>query len=489
MRLGRYLLGERLSVGGMGEVRLGKQLGLGEYEKPLALKLLLPHLASDEAAVKMFLDEARLASRMNHPNVVKIFDVGEEQGLYFIAMELIRGVSMSSLIRAFVRQKEVIPAGVLEYVGRALCEGLHHAHELAGPDGAPLGLVHRDVTPHNVMLSIHGEVKLTDFGIARARDTTSFTEPGQVRGKLAYLAPEQLRDVPLDRRVDLFGAAVSLFQLATGVSPFSRSTDGATLMAVQSDPLPSLAELRPDLSGAFVSAIHRATSKDPRKRFASAREFRDAMAHATSSEAAETLGAIVRVLCGEEVARMEQSASVLTVRERGLTASITQEGDDRKPAFWTRARISAVVVASSLLLAGGQVLFSPEPSAGEASAEEVASTALAPVPVAQRAAPVEPPATDAGTAVEPAAPATPQPAAASRTVRRSNSPGYLSVDASPWALVYVDGKKIGETPIARFPISAGRATVLLVNPDSGKRATRRALIRSGKVSRVKVDLQ
>ena len=333
----------------MGEVYLAVQLGLGRFQKPLALKLLLPHLSESPQAIQMFLDEAQLAARMNHPNVVQIFDVGVAEGRHYIAMELVRGVSMSALIAALKTSNGRVSGTLLAYIGRALCDGLHHAHELMDPDGNRLQVVHRDVTPHNVLLSNEGGVKLTDFGIAKARDSATHTRPGYVKGKFEYVAPEQLLGKPLDRRVDIFGAGLTLYHLATLGSPFRRENELATLNAIERDPLPSLAMLRPDLPRGIREAITKATHKDPNARFPTARALRDALPP-VSSEARDELAELVRTLCGDAIAKLESKTADVKAMEGGTSSLEVEDGASAPgnvtgPPNWPPERVTSELSA------------------------------------------------------------------------------------------------------------------------------------------------
>ncbi|WP_224246744.1 serine/threonine-protein kinase [Hyalangium gracile] len=322
--LGRYMLGEKLASGGMGEVFVAVQRGLEGFEKPLAIKLLLPHLVEESHVVKMFLDEARLCARMSHPNIVQILDLGREEERYFLAMELVRGVSLIKLVRVLVAQQRTLSAPLILHVARALLDALHYAHTLTGPDGKPLGLIHRDVTPHNILVSINGEVKLTDFGIAKVQAAVGQTRPGVVRGKMDYLAPEQLRFERLDSRVDQFAAGLTLFFLATGRSPFARSNTQESLKAIQHDPLPMLETLRPDLPRGLVEAIKRATEKDPSRRFASMLAFREALPPPSAAERPELLGALVREVCPTVVGTLDRASrtlAALNAASGGIVAS------------------------------------------------------------------------------------------------------------------------------------------------------------------------
>lgn len=478
--LGRYLLGPRLAVGGMGEVFVATQLGLGRFQKPLALKLLLPHLAADADAVEMFLDEANLAARMSHPNVVQIFDVGLTSGRYYIAMELVPGISMYDLIHGLAaRGKRVSPA-VLQYVARCLCDGLHHAHELRGPDGRHLGVVHRDVTPHNVLLSSRGEVKLSDFGIAKFRTCTSHTRPGMVKGKLAYLSPEQTLGKKPDRRADIFSAAVTLFYLSTLESPFRRDSQAATLKAVQDEPLPSLATLRPDLPASFAAALERATRKDPNERFATAHAFREALP-SVPMETCDELAELVRKFSqgSHRAERPHRTCAILPGQRR--------RSRSRHPSKrWRRLR--ARVVLASVAVVVGLVLgvATARLAQGRARRAEAAPVTeivrIEPVTTAQSESAHLP-------ALESAQVAPLREARLPRRPSPLRGTGYITLDARPWAQVAIEGKPVGETPIYAYPVNAGTIAVTFRNPQSGKSETRMLTVVAGKLSNLQVDLR
>jgi serine/threonine protein kinase len=303
LTFGRYVLVERIAAGGMGEVFVALQTGIGRFTRPIAVKLLLPHLADDERVVSMFLDEARVGAQMSHANIAQVYDVGQDHQRYFIAMELVRGVSLSGLIAGLKAQNhEQLSADVLAHIGRSLAEGLHVAHEQKAPGGKALELIHRDVTPHNILVSVDGAVKLTDFGIAHVADADRQSRPGMVMGKLGYLAPEQILGQPLDRRVDLFAAGATLYHLAALERPFDTPT-GAVLDP-QRLPATPLRVCRPDLPRQLVDAIERAMENSLERRFHNARELRNALP-VPSPDAAEALGAVVRRVCKVSIDELE----------------------------------------------------------------------------------------------------------------------------------------------------------------------------------------
>ena len=212
---GRFLLFERVAIGGMAEVFKGRVVAAEGFEKYVAIKRILPDLAADERFVKMLLTEARIHSALSHRNIVQIHDLGiSENGEYFIVLEYVEGYDLRIITEQLARDKEIIPEALSLYIAAEVAEGLHFAHEMRGPDGQALGLVHRDVTPSNVLISFAGEVKLSDFGLAKRRHDNSVV--GSLKGNLAYMSPEQAKQAPLDRRTDIFSLGALLFELLTG---------------------------------------------------------------------------------------------------------------------------------------------------------------------------------------------------------------------------------------------------------------------------------
>ena len=474
---GRYLLGQRIAVGGMGEVYLGVQLGLGSFQKPLVLKLMLPHLSEDPSSVQMFLDEAHLAAQMNHPNVVQVFDVGVQDGRYFIAMELVRGVSLSSLVRALSQHGRQVSGAMLAHVARGLCAGLEHAHTLIGRDGRALGVVHRDVTPQNVLISASGEVKLVDFGIAKARDSQNRTAPGIVKGKFEYLAPEQLQSGAVDCRADLYGAGVTLFQLATLNSPFRRDTDALTFWAASHEPLPSLALARPDLPLTLVSAIERAAAKDLNARFTSAQAMAAALP-APENGADVALAELVLATCRDRLHRLEAATEMtraLQVNTQEVPATATEKSSGART--WTGW--AALAGAGIILAAWGVGSQRPVPAPAMVVAPAVPSP-----PVAVTPEPATAPAPPPAPAMEAPVPSPPVTTSAPRKAR-----GYVTLDALPWATVSVDGVKVGDTPIDSLPLNSGTSTVVFSNPSLKKRVVRKVTVKPGATVFVKVDLR
>jgi serine/threonine-protein kinase len=269
---GRYLLLRRIATGGMAEIYLAKQQGPGSFERSLVIKRILPHLASNPKFTTMFLDEAALAAQLVHPHIAQVYDFGEVDESYFIALELVKGPDLRTLIRAAAKTKRPPPVEVAVRIIAQVVAALDHAHNLKSESGQKLGIVHRDVSPQNVLVSYDGVAKLVDFGIAKANSSNSETEAGVVKGKFAYMAPEQLRLMKLDGRTDLYSAALVLYELLT----LQQAIQGEGAMAISAaaearmEPLESL---RPDLPPDLIALMKRATDVDRNRRPATCQGF------------------------------------------------------------------------------------------------------------------------------------------------------------------------------------------------------------------------
>ena len=229
-RLGKYRLVRRLAVGGVAEVYLAVAEGLSGFEKRVVLKRLMPEHARDPELLSMFLDEARLMALLHHPHITEVYDIGAQDGEYFFALEHVDGCDLRDLLDAQAGRPLPLAAALTVVV--AVAEGLDHAHGQRSRDGNLLGVVHRDVTPSNVLCGREGEVKLADFGVAKWTAQRSRTEQGTIKGKFAYMSPEQCRAEPLDRRSDVFALGVILYELTTGSKPFAGESEFEVLSAI-----------------------------------------------------------------------------------------------------------------------------------------------------------------------------------------------------------------------------------------------------------------
>jgi len=300
--IGKYVVRRKLAEGGMAEIYLAYARGPEGFEKEVVIKRIRSFLATDPSFVDMFIAEARLASRLNHANLVQIFDFDKHEDSYYLAMEYVRGHSLYDVRRRARETLQSMKPALVAHVGAEVARGLHHAHRLTDK-GKPLNLVHRDVTPHNVLLSYDGAVKLTDFGVAKAGN--SHTAAGVLKGKFAYMSPEQSRGDPVDARTDVFALGIVLWEMLTGGRLFDGDSDVAVLRAVQQSAIAPPARLNPDVSAELDAIIMRALEREASARFQTAGELERALASfvlQTSKSIDDTdLGAYLRALYAEEV--------------------------------------------------------------------------------------------------------------------------------------------------------------------------------------------
>ncbi|MEZ4391811.1 MAG: serine/threonine-protein kinase [Polyangiales bacterium] len=316
-RLARYRLLRRIGAGGMAEVFRAELEGAEGVTRELVVKRIHGALAQDPEAVAMFVDEARIAARLRHPNIVQVYEFGRDADDYFLAMELVDGCDLATLIRSW--HGSPAPMGVTAWVVGELLEALEYLHGLRDDAGDPLGLVHRDVSPHNVLLGASGEVKLADFGIARAaRRVGDPAGDAKVKGKLAFMAPEQCRGDAIDARADLFGAGAVLYELLCGARPYRERDDRPLAEAVRAGDIVPLRERAPWVSDELAEVVARAVAADPDARFPDARAFHDALERAFAVDAVRAergmLASTVRSLEGA------RAAPPAALSERTLTA-------------------------------------------------------------------------------------------------------------------------------------------------------------------------
>ena len=273
-QLGKYRLVATLGQGGMGTVYLAFASGLGEFRKLLVVKELRQDLLSKDASVSMFIDEARLAARLDHPNVVQTFEADQDQGRYFLAMEYLDGQPLSALIERR-RSRGGMPLGMHVHVLCEMLSGLQYAHELRDYDGSLLQVVHRDVSPQNVFITYHGQVKVVDFGVAKARTASTLTTPGVFKGKFAYAAPEQAHGRPVDRRADLFAVGVMLWEAIAGRRYSDTQPTHESFQRRLTGDEPRILDVAPDTEPLLADICDRALALNPSERFSSAEAFRN----------------------------------------------------------------------------------------------------------------------------------------------------------------------------------------------------------------------
>jgi len=506
--LGKYRLLELLASGGMADVWRAEVTGAAGVVKEVALKLVHGEHEDSSDFVRMFVDEARLASRLGHANVVQVFEFGQVDHRYYIAMELVRGHHLGRVVERAREQGVRLGLARAVHVAAEVAKGLAHAHRQT-EGGRPLGIVHRDVSPHNVLVSFEGEVKLADFGIARAVSQAGLTAPGTLKGKVAYMAPEQARgDVAVDARADLFALGVVLWELCAGRRLFARDSEGATLAAVLSDePISPPSAWNEAVPPRLDAAVMGLLARDPAARTATADEVVASLSGvllelARSHEDVDLRAFMGRVFPeGPSPAAAPEPTRVRTPRPEPASPAPEGEGEEvTRTALGTRRiRTFRAAAGGALALAavGAAAWLSLRP--GDAPREEAPAPAAA---LTASAAPAEPPGPVPGpVAPEPAPPAPaasaptetalpeaarpeaasePAPPAARRKRPKvlarsdqvnglpvppaSSGTGLLFVDSTPWSEVQLDGVSVEDSTPVLLLLPAGRYRVRLLNP-------------------------
>lgn len=281
--MGKYQLVERLAVGGMAEIHLATDRGSHGFERLVVIKRILPHLAERPDFIQMFLQEARVQARVNHPNVVQIYELDEADGLPFIAMEYVDGSSLRELVKTGADAGHPLPIGVVVNLVSQACAGAHAVHEARDTAGKSLGLVHRDLTPHNMMVTAGGHVKLLDFGIVKASELGERTRTGVLKGKLSYMSPEQCHQEELDRRSDIFTLGTVLWELLAGEKLFVARTELGVLQAIVTGQIRDVTEMRPEVPQAIADVVARSLATKREDRYQTSAEMQRALLDAARS--------------------------------------------------------------------------------------------------------------------------------------------------------------------------------------------------------------
>ncbi|MBW1870681.1 MAG: protein kinase [Deltaproteobacteria bacterium] len=272
-KMGRYQLLALLATGGMAEIYLARQTGIQGFERLVVVKKILPHLAKQKKFLDMFLDEARIAAQLNHPNIVQIYDLGQEGEDFFIAMEYLEGESLGYLASEARKAGQVLQPAIAAGIIAQVCDGLDCAHNLQDEAGIPLRVVHRDVSPQNIIVLFSGAVKLVDFGVAKAASKIHQTRVGTLKGKLAYMSPEQCMSKPVDPRSDVFSLGAVAWELLTRRRLFKRDQEAGMINAILNEEIPSVREVHSDVSTVLDGIVMKSLQKDPKDRFQTAGEM------------------------------------------------------------------------------------------------------------------------------------------------------------------------------------------------------------------------
>jgi serine/threonine-protein kinase len=330
--IGRYALYGEIAAGGMATVHFGRLVGAVGFSRTVAIKRLHPQFAKDPDFVTMFLDEARLAARVVHPNVVTTIDVVPIDDEVFLVMEYVHGEALSKLIRAARRGGGLVPPPIAIAIMAGALHGLHAAHEAKSERGEPLNIVHRDVSPQNILVGLDGVARVLDFGVAKAAMRAQSTRDGQMKGKVSYMAPEQLRGRGVDRRTDVFAAGIVLWETLTGRRLFDGDDPGEVLTKLLEARIPNPSEIEPQISADLDAVVMRALDRDIDRRFTSAREFAIALEHASHVALTRHVGEWVESIGGESVAkRAQQVAEIESISSAVTTGYVAEPGRSAQP--------------------------------------------------------------------------------------------------------------------------------------------------------------
>jgi serine/threonine-protein kinase len=454
--IGRYVLHDRIASGGMAAVHLGRLVGPAGFSRTVAIKRLHPQFAQDPDFVAMLLDEARLVARIRHPNVVPTLDVNVTDGELFLVMEYVQGEALSALLRSSALRGERIPPGLATTILAGVLHGLHAAHEARGERNEPLGIVHRDVSPQNVLVGVDGVARVLDFGIAKAAGRAQTTREGQLKGKIAYMAPEQLDGVT-SAATDIYAASAVLWETLTLRRLFAGESDPAVLKMVLDGRIEPPSRQAPGIPPELDAIVLRGLSAKPEDRFPTAEEMAVALENVLPAVPASRLGAWVRLTATDALTNRSQRIAAIEISSHGevvsppislaevpappvsgarplteeLPTQLTTGISKRDLSLVTRPRrmlrrvawtVGAAAVSLGLLALAGRAL-TRTPSAGAAASAPEPPTHLAPVPPVparpSESAPLaeEPPASTRAAA--PASSAAPE--ASTRPVDRSPS--------------------------------------------------------------------
>ncbi len=536
---GPYKLIRRLAAGGMGEIWLAEQKGSAGFSKRVVVKTILECFADDPALVEMFLDEGRIAANLTHPNIAHTFDLGQcgkgADAPYYIAMEYVHGRDLRDLLITNIDRKQFIPLNLVLRIIADVCQGLHHAHTVKTPEGQPDGIIHRDVSPQNILVTFDGIVKIVDFGVAKATERASKTKSGVLKGKYAYMSPEQVRSKPMDARSDVFSVGVVMYELVTGRRLFKRDSEMKTLDAVISAVVPKPRRFDTSVPPEVEAVILKALSLRPEDRYPSAQEMQlaveEVMIELQLPASSAHLAAFMQKIYGGEAEdedkyagrgsrsrselmrkmeslpevgdraalKLERTASFTpmsglkpaepSVREPTRNLLMPRKAAPQKRRPWL---MPAFVLMALLLGVGGY--FAVSYLMKGATAEVEPAAALEP---SVRPPPSPPPETRAEPEPEPRPEPKPEPQPETRpepvpqkTHKAKRPPrkrrraavkkpaGLITVTTEPPADIFMDGRKLGRGSIERLKVKAGKHKLRVV-ARQGSRKTMTVAVKPG----------
>ncbi len=539
--LGGFCLTHEIASGGMAAVYLAHRLQHARIGQAAAVKVIHPHLARDEDFVEMFLDEARIVSCISHPNVCRVLDFGNSDGTYYLAMDYVMGETLADVLTRLsaAPEAEKVAVPLLSQIIAQACEGLHAAHEARDAHGKPLNIVHRDISPQNIMVGYDGSVRILDFGVASASERLHSTRNGKIKGRLAYMAPEQMRGLPVDRRADLWSLGVVLWEGLAGKRLFKRDDEVQTIVAVTHEALPSLAAYERTVPLSLQRIVTRTLMRNRDSRYATARELGLALSQSAATSlpraGAPELSVWMHSLFGD---RIEPMRALMRAAAAAAEASATPSGpatpmlydtydDDVEdetriavprpqlrsgpPRSTIRSTVPRLPVRrlarrSLLTLVTMLLLGVPAPCRAPAAERIVEHARVSAAPVVEQgrgraahpvkraplpAAPVRAlsAVADPTPVPVPAAAEEGAPAPSSTLAARKPQTGAVTVNTtSGWADVYLGERKLGTTPVRAW-LPVGARDLRLVPFGSEPSFLRRVIVRGGQGTELQVKLE
>lgn len=473
---GRYGLLALLGQGGMGRLYLAERRGIQGFVKIVALKQILPHLADSQHLREMFLHEARIAAKLEHPNIVATYELGEVEGKYFISMEYLPGEDFSAII-ARCQAERRIPIEVATALAQQAAQGLHHAHEARDEGGRLIGLVHRDVNPRNLFLTYHGVVKVLDFGVVRGREGPR-TNPGAFKGKYGYCAPEQIEGGHVDRRTDVFCLGIVLWECLTGARLFDGSNDAQTIDAVRSRLVEPPSAIRPEIPPALDAIVRRALERDPARRFQSAHDLSEELdaflLERDMRPTTKSVGRWLESMFGADRASLKKAISQGASVEETLARLAALEIAGGPSAGPITARRVTTLGGAAAPLASHEGSVAPHRSAPRRVATTVVMTAAALI---------------GGVAVLVTLTGAPSGDGAARSAEVRATGGLEVISEPSGAHVFVDGSPSGlKTPAVLTGLAPGSRISLSLDKDGYLPSAKRLQIQEGPPSKVSFTL-
>lgn len=573
---GKYYLVDRVATGGMAEIFKAKTYSTAGFEKLQVIKRILSHLSDNEEFVSMFIDEAKISVSLQHANLVQIYDFGKLRNNYYIAMELVEGKDVKQLLRKLAQKRKLMPEDFAVYIAHEVCKGLDYAHRKTNLQGEPLNIIHRDMSPSNVLVSYSGEVKIADFGIAKAEMSTYTTKDGVLKGKFEYMSPEQARGDEVKQASDLFSVGIILYEMLTGRRLFKCDNEIQTLEKIKAVAIRPPSSMNPNIPPRLDEIVMKALAKDVKDRYADAREFQqdllEYMYPNTPPVIQRTLAHFMEqtfeVERGEERTRLEQGSKAALALHQTQEAQEAQRAQAAAAVDWEETPSSttmrpeprrlptwavAVVLLALLLAVGSAVWLAmnpPEPQVVEVQVNPTRAALVVKVSAPARVLldgqpagegtkvslgdlspgahtlrveaegylpyeenltleagdrlvlpvslqPVPPKVDPTPPKVESRPPEVKDPGRKSPEVKappeepRATAMGKVNISlaaSNRWANVYVDGKKVGTTPLFNHTLPVGKHTIRVVNEDIGLDKSNTVTVTADEVARVAFSL-